>query len=220
MPVDSRPTGRDGADDDWLGGIGEIDWNEGARPPGASAQGASSWPSSREDVTAELHEPERNPEEAKFRRRRAIGLVVALAALGGVIWLAVAAFGGGGSASEAEQTTTAITTQPATPPAATPTTPTTTTPPATNPNPLTVTLGTDELLKQGATGQTVTDLQTGLKAVGFDPGSVDGTFGPLTEAAVTQFQQANNLKVDGIVGPQTVAALNSALAALPASSTG
>ena len=33
--------------------------------------------------------------------------------------------------------------------------------------------------------------------------SVDGIFGPLTEAAVKAVQTANGLTVDGIVGPQT-----------------
>jgi peptidoglycan hydrolase-like protein with peptidoglycan-binding domain len=36
---------------------------------------------------------------------------------------------------------------------------------------------------------------------------VDGAFGPLTEAAVKEFQQGAGLTVDGIVGPLTWAAL-------------
>ena len=57
----------------------------------------------------------------------------------------------------------------------------------------------------------VRELQRALSRAGFDPGSADGTFGPLTEAAVVAFQQANGLSVDGRVGPETAAALNSAL---------
>jgi DNA invertase Pin-like site-specific DNA recombinase/peptidoglycan hydrolase-like protein with peptidoglycan-binding domain len=50
-------------------------------------------------------------------------------------------------------------------------------------------------------------LQRRLRAVGVDPGPVDGRFGPLTEAAVRRFQSARGLVVDGIVGPRTRPAL-------------
>jgi peptidoglycan hydrolase-like protein with peptidoglycan-binding domain len=42
---------------------------------------------------------------------------------------------------------------------------------------------------------------------------VDGHYGPATQSAVAAFQQSNGLTADGIVGPQTAAAINSALAA-------
>jgi g-D-glutamyl-meso-diaminopimelate peptidase len=51
-----------------------------------------------------------------------------------------------------------------------------------------------------------------LTSAGYDPGPVDGTFGAKTEAAVTAFQQDNGLSADGVVGPETASALNSALA--------
>ena len=44
-------------------------------------------------------------------------------------------------------------------------------------------------------------LQRRLRAVGVDPGPVDGRFGPLTEAAVRRFQSARGLAVDGVAGP-------------------
>jgi spore coat assembly protein SafA len=62
-------------------------------------------------------------------------------------------------------------------------------------------------LRRGATGEHVRDLQQELKKAGFDPGPIDGVFGPRTESAVRTFQRAAGLQVDGIVGPRTWAAL-------------
>lgn len=49
----------------------------------------------------------------------------------------------------------------------------------------------------------VTQVQTALWNLGFDPGKIDGKFGFTTFEAVKAFQRANNLKADGIVGPKT-----------------
>ena len=59
----------------------------------------------------------------------------------------------------------------------------------------------------GSSGPRVTDLQQRLEQRGFDPGPVDGQFGPGTEAAVRAFQNSVGLSVDGQVGPNTIAAL-------------
>lgn len=59
------------------------------------------------------------------------------------------------------------------------------------------------LLYQGSEGPQVSELQRVLG--GGLP--VDGDFGPLTDAAVRAFQRSNGLVDDGIVGPQTAAAL-------------
>lgn len=59
------------------------------------------------------------------------------------------------------------------------------------------------VLEEGDRGAAVRDLQAGLRKHGFDPGAVDGIFGPRTEAAVRAFQSARGLQVDGIVGPKT-----------------
>ncbi len=40
--------------------------------------------------------------------------------------------------------------------------------------------------------------------------AVDGDFGPGTEVAATRFQSEHGLTADGIVGPQTWAAMDSA----------
>jgi chitosanase len=55
-------------------------------------------------------------------------------------------------------------------------------------------------------GEDVKDVQEALKREGFTV-AADGIFGPKTERAVKRFQDSRNLKVDGIVGPSTRAAL-------------
>lgn len=62
-------------------------------------------------------------------------------------------------------------------------------------------------LRTGSSGTGVEDLQKKLKDAGFDPGPLNGQFSAQTEAAVRAYQQAKGLQVDGIVGPQTRAAL-------------
>lgn len=63
------------------------------------------------------------------------------------------------------------------------------------------------LLRLGSSGPEVTSLQVRLKELSFDPGPVDGQFGPSTEAAVRSFQQSVGLQPDGVVGPNAIAAL-------------
>jgi peptidoglycan hydrolase-like protein with peptidoglycan-binding domain/DNA invertase Pin-like site-specific DNA recombinase len=53
-------------------------------------------------------------------------------------------------------------------------------------------------------------VQRSLRKLGFEPGPVDGLYGPLTQAAVTRFQSAAKVGIDGVVGPQTQQALNRA----------
>lgn len=64
-----------------------------------------------------------------------------------------------------------------------------------------------DLYKKGATGETVTQIQTRLKEWGYYSGEVDGVYGSKTEAAVRYFQSKNGLSVDGQVGNLTLAAL-------------
>lgn len=63
------------------------------------------------------------------------------------------------------------------------------------------------LLAQGSQGPEVARLQTALRDAGFDPGPIDGQFGPLTARSVAAYQSAHGLLVDSIVGPQTRGAL-------------
>lgn len=54
---------------------------------------------------------------------------------------------------------------------------------------------------------TVHGLQARLKALGFDPGPIDGVRGPRTISATKAFQASRGLVADGIVGPKTRGAL-------------
>lgn len=62
------------------------------------------------------------------------------------------------------------------------------------------------LLRVGAQGEAVRELQHRLRATGIDPGE-DGDFGAATELAVRAFQERRRLRVDGICGPETWGAL-------------
>lgn len=59
----------------------------------------------------------------------------------------------------------------------------------------------------GSTGDEVTKIQSRLSAWGYYKGSIDGQYGYLTYSAVMEFQRKNGLTIDGIAGPQTLAAL-------------
>jgi hypothetical protein len=80
---------------------------------------------------------------------------------------------------------------------------------------MTTTSATSRLLRRGDRGDDVQELQRLLQQAGYDPGAIDGIFGPKTEAAVKAFQQAHSLEADGIVGPLTRAALTSSPAPQP-----
>lgn len=63
------------------------------------------------------------------------------------------------------------------------------------------------VLRQGASGGEVKELQRRLKNWGYYFGEVDGIYGNGTVEAVKQFQRKNGLTVDGIAGKSTFAAL-------------
>ena len=72
--------------------------------------------------------------------------------------------------------------------------------------------GIDGLLKKGISGDDVKKVQEALMGMGFDMDKygADGIFGKVTEEAVRAFQELEGLKVDGIIGPETLAALEKA----------
>ncbi|MDP1922509.1 MAG: peptidoglycan-binding protein [Myxococcales bacterium] len=62
-------------------------------------------------------------------------------------------------------------------------------------------------LRVGSSGQNVLTLQQKLNEAGFNPGPLDGDFGPRTERALRSYQQSKGLQVDGVAGPATAGAL-------------
>lgn len=62
-------------------------------------------------------------------------------------------------------------------------------------------------LYRGSQGACVKLAQQRLQIHGFNPGPIDGMFGPQTEAAVKSFQRAKGLSVDGVIGSKTWSAL-------------
>jgi len=64
------------------------------------------------------------------------------------------------------------------------------------------------LLARGSSGGAVEALQKALAALGVNPGTIDGVFGPKTEAAVKRFQKKAGLEQDGIAGPKTMKAMD------------
>jgi peptidoglycan hydrolase-like protein with peptidoglycan-binding domain len=65
------------------------------------------------------------------------------------------------------------------------------------------------ILKRGSSGTNVTVVQNTLKSQGFMSTRVNSTgyYGSITRRAVMNFQRARGLRVDGVVGPQTLRAM-------------
>ncbi len=64
------------------------------------------------------------------------------------------------------------------------------------------------------------ELQGRLRDLRFWVGPISGGYGPLTEQAVLAFQKANGIQVDGLVGPETRAALADPVVPRPRTTTG
>ncbi|MGP4106400.1 peptidoglycan-binding domain-containing protein [Virgibacillus sp. L01] len=62
----------------------------------------------------------------------------------------------------------------------------------------------DKVLSQGTEGEAVKQVQRALKEINFNPGVIDGIYGPNTQDAVRRFQSMYAaLANDGIYGPNT-----------------
>lgn len=59
-----------------------------------------------------------------------------------------------------------------------------------------------------ASGVSVREVQRALARAGFNPGKADGVAGPQTVRAIKQFQAAEGLKPDGVVGARTWSSLS------------
>ena len=78
--------------------------------------------------------------------------------------------------------------------------------------------GLTRTLRRGYTGDDVVTVQQRLKELGYYTGSIDGVYGSGSIAAATAFQKNNGLKVDGLTGQSTYAALFSSSAVAAGSS--
>ena len=71
----------------------------------------------------------------------------------------------------------------------------------------TTTVTASGILREGSRGADVQRVQELLTSVGYAPGPIDGIFGPKTKVSVLAFQDDHGLRVDGLVGSNTRAAL-------------
>lgn len=64
----------------------------------------------------------------------------------------------------------------------------------------------------GSRGNEVKVYQSALNNLGYNVGATDGIYGKMTSAQVMKFQQEHGLTADGVIGAQTIQAINDALA--------
>lgn len=162
---------------------------------------------------------------ARRRRNRILIAVVVLAVLAGGVGLLATGLialddtrtvrssddGASTSAPTTEATTTTAPTTTISESTTTTTAPTTTT---------TQPAAADGTLELGEAGPEVQLLQQRLSDRGFWLGTPDGRYGQLTRQAVMAFQKAHGLGRDGVAGPATLAALDTAGPVAPRDPTG
>lgn len=71
------------------------------------------------------------------------------------------------------------------------------------------------VLRSGTKSDEVKLLQQKLASSGYYTGSIDGSYGPMTLAAVKAYQQKTGLAIDGVAGPQTLGSLGLVSGATP-----
>lgn len=67
------------------------------------------------------------------------------------------------------------------------------------------------ILQKGSKGTSVMEIQSLLRRIGYNPGVIDGIYGPNTEKAVKLFQRNNGLNPTGIIDTSTYKILESLL---------
>jgi Putative peptidoglycan binding domain len=187
------------------GGPGYDDWFDEPEPPTETQSGANR--GVYEDAEEVWVLPEDEESRSPGQREFVIGgrtltmtqvAIIALSIL--AIFFAILAAAGVFNGSKA-----------AAPPVTPPTKPVTTQQSTTQANTTPTAQAPSQTLSPGATGAQVKTLQQALTALGY-PVTVDGDYGPATQAAVVKFQTAKGLTPDGVVGPVTLAELQKALA--------
>jgi lipoprotein-anchoring transpeptidase ErfK/SrfK len=142
---------------------------------------------------------------------RVRSLAVAAAAL--AVLVSACSTGGDGVRTADSATSLPATSAPSTTEATTTEAPTTTEATTTTTVPVDpTTVAETGVLKSGSVGTRTRAIQESLKFQRYDPGEPDGKFGLKTTQAVWAFQALNGLAKDGVVGPETEAAI---LAAKP-----
>lgn len=186
---------------------GYDDWFDEPEPPTQEAsRGGSGAYEDADDVWVLPEDERRRPRRSGNGDIVILGVTLTttqaaiLAAAVLAVFFGILAAAGVFNGSKVAAPTISITT--ATPPVTHPTTTAQTTPRVTAPT---------QTLIPGDTGKQVKELQQALNALGFTVGKPDGDYGPNTQSAVEQFQSSKGLTADGIVGQQTLTALQQAL---------
>ncbi len=73
----------------------------------------------------------------------------------------------------------------------------------------------DKVTRASSDAYATTVLQVALVQIGYEPGPVDGRYGPASKAAVRAYQADAGLEVDGLVGPKTWTSLQGDACRIP-----